>query len=418
MFETALMVVSILFVLTFFYVIIKKYRQDYILLIFELSIMFMINLDGISFNSGIFKSMDILITAVMMVIFVMTLLKIKTKLIPQFLIYMIFLLNSIISSFMSPVVMESSKFLLRQAFFLVLIIIIMNYKMTLKSINKLLKLWFVFSLVPAIIAIFQVVTSNGIKIIEDVGNSNLTRGFGLTSHPNFLAYYLMMLLIIFSILIFEKKISFNPILFLLFSAIQFIALLLTFSRGALIGLMIGLGLYFFIKKPKQLIYIPLIIFVVLMVPGVSARFIELFDIETLLGDSSFAWRLANWAKIINIIDGKTIIFGNGFKSIVYYVNYAPHNEYIGFLFESGILGTLTFYTFIMSLFFIFKKAYKKNDVHGSYYLVGMILIVVSLIMSLTDNYFTVPSSIFYFWYFIGLLLNMIHQQNEVTNHES
>lgn len=418
MFETALMIVGILFVLILFYVIIKKYREDYILLILQLSIMFMINLDGISFESGLFKSMDILVTAVMMVVFIATLLKMKTKLIPQFIIYLTFLLNGVISSYLSPVLMESSKFLLRQVFFLILIVTIMNYKMTIKSVNKLLKLWFVFSLIPASIAIIQVITGKGIRIIEDVGNSSLTRGFGLTSHPNFLAYYLMMILIVFTILVFEKKVSFSPILFVLFSIIQFIALLLTFSRGALIGLVIGLALYFLIKKPKKLIYIPLIIIIVLLVPGVSSRFVELFDIEKLLSNSSFAWRLANWAKILDIIDGKTIIFGNGFKSIVYYVNYAPHNEYIGFLFESGILGALSFYGFTVSIFFVFRKAYKRHTNQSSYFLIGMILIVVSMIMSLTDNFFTVPSSIFYYWFVMGLLLNIMHHQDEVTIHEN
>lgn len=412
MFETTLMIVSILFVLTLFYVVIKKYRKDYILLMLELSVMFMINLDGISFDSGLFKSMDILVTAIMMIVFIVTLLMIKTKLIPQFMVYLVFLLNGVIGTFLSPVIVDSSKFLLRQVFFLVLIVTIMNYRMTIKSINKLIKLWFIFSLIPAIFAITQVLSGNGVRIIEDVGNSSLTRGYGLTSHPNFLAYYLMMTLIVLTILFLEKKVKINPVLFVLISMVQFIALLLTFSRGALIGLVIGLTLYFIIKKPKKLIYIPLIVIVVLLVPGVSSRFIEIFDFEKLLGDSSFAWRLANWAKILNIINGKTIVFGNGFKSIVYYVNYAPHNEYIGLLFESGILGALSFYGFTISMFFIFKKAYKSNRLHSSYFLVGMILIIVSMIMSLTDNFFTVPSSIFYYWFFIGLLLNINHYHDE------
>ena len=298
---------------------------------------------------------------------------------------------------------------------MVLIITIMNYKMSFKEIYKLIIMWFYMSIIPSVAALIQVVTGTGVVIIEDVGKSFWTRGYGFASHPNFLAYYLMMTMLISIILYLENSLDINKIVFAIIIIIDFLAFLFTFSRGALIGFVFGLMLYFAIRNVKKMIYSPIILFAVFFIPGVGNRLSELFNPEKLLISSSFAWRINNWLNIINLFDYKVILFGNGFKSSIYYLNYAPHNEYLGFLFENGLVGFLSFYLFLISLFIYYIKKYKKVKGEGkNFYLVGIVLLSVGFFVALADNFFINPSSVFYFWFFNGIVLNLSFN-NEIVN---
>jgi len=113
---------------------------------------------GVRVNNKLFSSMDILMTAILMIIFIITILKNKTKILPIFIFYAIYLLNSILSIYMSPVVIDSFKFFLRQVFFMILMITIMNYEMSIKEIYKLIIMWFYTSIIPSIVSLIQVAT--------------------------------------------------------------------------------------------------------------------------------------------------------------------------------------------------------------------------------------------------------------------
>lgn len=175
----------------------------------------------------------------------------------------------------------------------------------------------------------------------------------------------------------------------------------------MIGLFVGCALYFLKKDIKKLAVLPVAFGASIFVPGVGIKMMEMFNLSKLLTDSSFSWRLAYWRSIVGLMDADNIWMGNGLKSTIYYLNYPPHNEYIGFLFENGVVGFVAFYSFLLVMTLQFRRWYYKSDSDiKSYFLAGWILGVVSLIVALSDNYFMVPSSIFYFWFFIGLLLNL------------
>ncbi len=386
----------------------KKYKLIYIYLLFQFSLVAMINLDGIRLGGELFKSLDILVTAILTIIFLITIIYMKTRVISNFILYSIYLLNALVSTVLSPVALESAKFLSRQFFFLLLMIIVMNYKMDKEKINKLLTLWYKFTLFPAIYSIIQVATGTGYRIKEDIGISFLTRGYALTSHPNFLAYYLMMTLLIFLIVYNSDDFKIKKRSVAIIAIIDVVALLLTFCRGALIGLTVGFILLYWKKDRIKLLFIPLLFGGTVFIPGVGYKIMEMFTLNKLLTDSSFSWRIQNWINILQLLNYKNIFIGNSLKSAIYYVNYPPHNEYVGFLFENGIIGFLAFYSFLVSLFILYRKHYKKADAeYKNYFLAGQILTIVSLIVSISDNYFLVPSSIYYFWFFNGLLLNII-----------
>jgi O-antigen ligase len=385
-----------------------KYRQDYVYLLLQVAVVSMINLDGIKLPGLEGLSMDIVFTGILTIVFVVLGLYMHVKLEKLLVPFILYIVMNVLSLYSSPVIGDSIKFLMRQFFVLSLLIVVSNYIMTKSSMNKLIELWFKTSLLPASLAILQSLAGFGVVVKEEIGSS-LTRGYGLTSHPNFLAYYLVMLLLVVTILYFEKELKIQPIVFYSIASLNIIALILTFSRTALGGLLIGLAMYFFKKYPKRLLILPFFLIGVLFIPGVGTRLLEIFDFDSLVYDSSFAWRLGNWSRILNLLDLRGLLLGNGFKSILYYVNYAPHNEYIGFIFESGLIGAFAFFIFLISLLVKSILTYRNESVFRNHLLAGIILIIVSLIMAFTDNFYSVPSSIFYFWLYLALMLN-IHRK--------
>jgi O-antigen ligase len=407
-FETvALLLVNIL-IITFIFVMLKIYNISFLYFLFHLTVAFMINLEGISMDLPMFSSMDILVTSFLMIIFSVQLISTKISIPKYFIAFFIYIASALISLFWSPVIVESFLFILRQIFFGILMLIVLNYKMSFERLGALMKTWIVFSILPGIIAIFQVATKKGILLRENVGSDFWTRGYGLTSHPNFLAYYLMITILLLVILYSSEIIHLKKRYFVLILIIDFTALLITFSRGALIGLIIGLSIYFIIKDFRYLIWSPILFLIAALTPGVRYRLLELFDVSKLLESSSFAWRLMNWLRIIEKFDETIIIFGSGLKSAQYYFAYAPHNEYLGFLFENGLIGFLAFYSFLVYLFISYYEAYKNSlGREKQYFLSGIILLVVVFIVSIADNFFMLPSTAYYFWFYNGLLLGLI-----------
>jgi len=391
----------------FFGVIVKKYRVEYIYLFFQFSLVAMINLDGFKLDNSLFSSLDIIVTAFFSMVFLVAIILFQTKFYMPFVLYVGYLVNALIGVYFSPVVAESIKYISRQAFFLLLMLILMNYKMSLKKIDELLVLWFKFSVIPAFIALIQVATRTGLHTRADLGNIFFTRGMGLTSHPNFLAYYLMMTLLIFLIVHAQKNLDIKKSTVVVITIIDLIAFMFTFCRGALIGLFIGCFLYFWTVNKKKLIVLPFVFSLTFFIPGVGTKILEMFNFSKLLTDSSFSWRLAYWRSILRLMNWDNIWLGNGIKSTKYYLNKSPHNEYIGFLFENGILGFTVFYGFLIVLLILYRKNYYKVEApYKCYFLAGWILVVVSLVVAMSDNYFMVPSTVYYFWFFNGLLLNI------------
>lgn len=413
-FEMTLFISIVILVITMILVFIKKYNIPFIYVLFQLGLISMINLEGISIGIPIFRSMDILMTAFLMIIFVIQILGTKISLHLSFIWYLVYLITATISLYRSPVIFDSFLFLLRQIFFGVMMIVTINYRLKYDQIRKLLKSWFMFSTFPALLAIIQVIIGKGVLLREDVGNEFWTRGYGLTSHPNFLAYYLMMTILLIVILNYEKIISLKYKKMIIVLLIDFIALLLTFSRGALLGLIIGISLYFVIKYPRHLIWPIIVLIIAILTPGVGNRLIEVIDISHILESRSFSWRLLKWALIIKRFDYTLLAMGNGLKSTQYYLSYAPHNEYLGFLFENGFIGFISFYGFLLVSCLRYYIYYKKtNDKRNKYFLSGFILLIVVFIVSLADNFFMVPSAVYYFWFYQGLLLGLTKKEGAI-----
>jgi O-antigen ligase len=220
---------------------------------------------------------------------------------------------------------------------------------------------------------------------------------------------------------FSKKTKF---LLLFLDILFFFNLILTKSRGAWLGFIIGLIILGFIKS-KKFIIISLIIIILLFSIFPShyvERFKSSFDISyDLENNRSNTYRIAMWITALKILKDYPV-FGLG------YYNYRTplsepykldiikpkegfihvHNTYLEIAAEQGLFGL---FTFLYLLYFIFKRIYNyyNNKKRGNiklFYLGSLISIIIYLVQGLTQYNFgkTEPLSFFVLIIVIAMFL--------------
>jgi O-antigen ligase len=392
-------------------------------------IFIMVNLDFVKLPKPI-NSLDIVVSSISIVGLILFLaVKGKLKINISVLFFFIYFVGSAMSTLFSPNIQESLQYLLRNLFYLLLMLFICNININKDYLRKIINIGLFSTIIPSIVAIYQLLTNTGTTINEDIAVNNLTRVQGTLSHPNFLAYFLMINIIICGMVCILNKdfINIKRGTLLIILVIDIIALLFTFTRGAIIGILIASFLLLMYKKPKVVWLSPLFVIGVINIPGVGARFTEIFNFDILLSKSSFYWRLLEWQELMGIFVTKNLIFGNGYKSARYFTEYAAHNEYLSILFETGIFGLIAFSLFLCSLLYL---AFRRNiqlrrSNFSGYYFSYSILMIITVIVAFIDNYFSVPSSIFYFWVYTSIFLNLYHNdcldnycQDEIQGHSN
>ncbi|MFW6001014.1 MAG: O-antigen ligase family protein [Halanaerobium sp.] len=216
---------------------------------------------------------------------------------------------------------------------------------------------------------------------------------------------------------FSKKTKF---LLLFLDILFFVNLILTKSRGAWLGFIVGLVILGFIKSKKFMI-VSLIIIILLfsVLPShYVERFKSSFDISyDLENNRSNTYRIAMWITSLKILKDYSV-FGLG------YYNYRTplsepykldiikpkegfihvHNTYLQIAAEQGLFGL---FTFLYLLYFIFKRIYNyyNNKKRGNiklFYLGSLISIILYLVQGLTQYNFGKTEPLSLFWLIIGI----------------
>lgn len=330
------------------------------------------------------------------------------------LLYLLFLAVSVVSVMVSPDPLASLMFWGRYLTYLFMVNVTLHFLTTEKDIHRFILVLMGASLLPSLVGIVQVLTGHGAPLLESGlvtqvkgAAASFTRAQGTLSHPNFLAFFLMDIIIFALVYYLEipkgaSHLRWVPILVL---PITTVALLMTFTRGAIIGCLLGLVMYAILKRRYALLAlliasVPLMLFI----PGVAVRIKEMMDLQFLLsGNSSFAWRLHHWESLVNSVRDN-LLFGNGFKSVFMQFGFAPHNEYLGFLVETGVLGLTVFVCLIGMLLKTSLKLLRYRglaNIDRVYVMAYLCVLVPTIVTAASDNVFSVPSSIIYFWLLTG-----------------
>ncbi|MGF1753166.1 O-antigen ligase family protein [Vibrio makurazakiensis] len=219
-----------------------------------------------------------------------------------------------------------------------------------------------FVLLPIFMVIFSLMANLVFNV--PISSSNGRFGAGLSSaHFAFLMYFVVVFLV------YESYSSNRLNLFLL--SFSFILLLLSGSRGPLIAALIPMVLLLkFVRyksiATKLIIMSPL---AMLVIAKFVMSIIERTKLSTFEGGGgiNLSGREFAWEYFLNQIQGSNFFGGTlgaitqiteGVKEFNLYLFTVPHNEFIRFYIELGIVGVVVFFT---NIFSVYLKTYKLSS---------------------------------------------------------
>ncbi len=294
-----------------------------------------------------------------------------------------------------------------------------------EDFRTLLLAFFASSLLPIAFGFYQLAFNIGFQDAD----VSVPRIFGTFSHPNVFSLYLfsMIVLGILYFILFVKSRR-ERLISLIFLFILTVTLLLTFARVAWVALF--LFIFFLALFRYRLLLFPLILF-----PLVLFTFSTPFQdrvIDSLRPglDSSIVWRQNLWHDVTtkSIQDGN-LWWGNGMDTFPLVSESLrgtrlgsndPHNDFVKFFVEGGIVGVGVYIIYILSLFFLLLHGYiksrPKSALRVSFALMTFFFLTLE-VSSLSDNVFKNTPVQWVFFIMLGALLSLL-QKEKVTKKTS
>ncbi|MEW5988707.1 MAG: O-antigen ligase family protein, partial [Chloroflexota bacterium] len=245
-----------------------------------------------------------------------------------------------------------------------------------------------------------------IRYIED--NPELSeRAIGTSVDPNALGGLLVMI----GALAGPQLVSRRPLLPRWLAAgsplVLFVAIILTFSRAAMAGLLTGLALVAVARYRRLLPYLALLALLVLLLPvtqGYVGRFLEGIQGQ----DLATQMRFGEYKDAFILIQ-RYPLFGVGFAGspdIDVYLGVA--SVYLTILQEMGILGLVAFLTLLATLFgyaYFNRRPLRTDHRHAPVWLGLHAALVSALTVGIFDHYLfnlDFHHAVTIFWFFVGL----------------
>jgi O-antigen ligase len=217
--------------------------------------------------------------------------------------------------------------------------------------------------IPVVVALYQVITNSGLTFAESVN-----RAYGTFGHPNVLAFYLVLaiLALLGARTAFPHDRTTHPSIIIVLA----ITLVLTQTRGAWLGVILGLG-YIGLVRYRQALLVGAISLVAVsfILPALQGSLAGTsFDIQRApvigpilqrqFNTSSLDWRLDVWREMEQRFTERPVFgFGLGtFPTLrqlqvfdIYDQGIGAHNDYLRLLIELGIAG-IVFYAILLFSF--------------------------------------------------------------------
>ncbi|MDI3480562.1 MAG: hypothetical protein PWQ97_217 [Tepidanaerobacteraceae bacterium] len=238
-----------------------------------------------------------------------------------------------------------------------------------------------------------------------------TRVYATLENPNVLAEYLALSIPVVLGVLMGSKSAIRKLIFFIILIVLLICLVLTFSRGAWLGLALALVVFAALKEPRLLVWLILLGFISpLFMPSVVInRVASIGSLE----DSSNAFRVTIWIAAIRMIKDYWITgVGLGLTAFSrvyrdYMIAGTPalhaHNLYLEIGIEMGIAGLLTFIWMIIASFSSAMNCIKNDNWH-SFVLAGVVAALAGhLLHGMFDYVWFSPRIVMEFWMFLGMM---------------
>ncbi|MFC1622550.1 O-antigen ligase family protein [Patescibacteria group bacterium] len=339
------------------------------------------------------------------------------------------LASSIISIFVSPNFVSALG--LWKAYFIEPILFLIIFVSVIKKdppkaeafsragdIKNIFKILSIQVLILSLFAIFQKLT--GAFISNPFWSAEATRRVtSIFPYPNALALYLAPIIILLLGNFVRKiknnfgnwKLKFGNYLEIVSCILGFISVYFTKSKGALIALLVGIIFYAIFYKGYRKIFITItVIALIAFITIIAFNPVLIKGTSTVAGGDSISTRLDMWNETWQMLKTKPI-FGAGlvgyqtavapFHTKDYIEIYLyPHNIFLNFWTEVGLLGLLAF---IGIIFWFFKTGFSQIP-NSKFQILTMASMTTLLVHGLVDVPYFKNDLAILFWLLIGMMI--------------
>lgn len=370
------------------------------------------SLGGVSVGIGAIINLVVLLIAFLLVVE-------KPKLFPKRLawFWFPFMLIAMFGVANSPVKIDAIRSYLALLSYFAMFIIAIYLVRTPQDFNKLIRLVVWSSVLPVLYALGDVVLH-----MRD-GNFRLQ---GTFSHPNILAFYLVLVISLSLYLIKTRQFPLRTLgrFSVTLNMIMMLGmLLLTQTRSAWIACFLIFFMYALFFERKYLIYLLLAPILALLIPSVRDRLANLDssnEVYQYAELNSFSWRVSLWESALGWMETFKYVAGYGLESFRYHsrtffskagtTNWGAHNVYVQLIFETGILGLLAFLSLFGNVANHLRGLYRTEPL-GLF--IVFALISEYLIVAFSDNTLAYLVFNWYLWFAIGAGCSLVILQAEV-----
>lgn len=290
---------------------------------------------------------------------------------------------------------------------LMLFVLVVSLFQNKKDIILLLGAFIASTFIPLAVAYYQLFTGTG-----NQATAGLNRIFGTFVHPNSLAAYLVVMLLLCIPLMLESKVPWQQIGFGVLNLLMALALIFTYARASWFGLLIGLIIISIVRYRKLLLFMPVVlVLVIILVPSVTERMQEILSFsEGSDTGGSMLFRLEMTRFLLPKFYDSPIV-GNGLGSFGVFAQegmgyyYLPHNDYVRVLVDTGLVGMACYLMFWFSLARGAIRSYiRQNDeMMKVLSLVLLALVADFLLTSISENLFRMVILQTYMWTLAGVV---------------
>jgi Lipid A core - O-antigen ligase and related enzymes len=274
---------------------------------------------------------------------------------------------------------------------------------------------YIFStLVLSLFGIYQYFTGYGLegKFKENYGYLRYKIMANMDNPNNLAAFLILAIFPMIMLAIYEKE-KIKKLFYIMLSLLIFSDLILTGSRNAIIGIMVGVVILAIVYSFRLFILMALLGGISIFIPVIRTRLMAITD-KTQNESRIYLWEIAK--RMIK--DHPLFGVGNGNYVSLYdkyteiypqfkfygYTRFPCHNSYLKIESELGIIGGVSFAGVLISSLIAVKKFISTTqDEFYKFFYTGFLASMISFyVMNLSDNLFFVPKTTSYFWILLAI----------------
>ena len=228
----------------------------------------------------------------------------------------------------------------------------------------------------------------------------------------------------------RKKVK---ILFLILTLLALGNIIITFSRNAWIGLIIGCLVLIVLYSPKFAKLFILLAGILVLIKPIRIRLLQITDMSQNITRIKL-WETAGYMikdhPLLGVGSGNfrafypqyTKLHPELLKDIVQTPYFHPHNVFLKVQCELGIIGTFAFGGLMVSIIIKLKEFIRKYEdpFYNAFFKGFLISVIVFLIMNLIDDFFSAPKVAAFFWILIAISQSLIYNvdKNQINCYNS